>query len=298
MSMHRFALTLGFLSFATSAVTQALTLPPRTTAITPLEGKVTDVQSVRVSLGETITGSETRVTLQFRLQGCLDSLLPLISKPEVQGDRVTFYVTALNAHNQESTVASCIAMPQATRHVTVPGLFPRNQVRVVFVGRSPQATQLNQKTYTHPRLGFRFRYPAQLAVDKTAESKPSHPEETEQSRLSLWPQAVYQTIQAGQYQGGTEYPPGITVSVHRNPQKQSLVNWAQRYQPGVQNVKPVQVAGQAGIAYTADGLYPSDNVAFYSPQGQIILLSVSYLDPKEAPLRSAFQEIVASFRFN
>lgn len=298
MSMHRFALTLGFLSFATSAVAQTLTLPPKTTGLTPLEGKVTNVQAVRVPLGEAVTGSETRVTLQFRLQGCLDSLLPLIAKPEIQEDRVTFYVTALNAHNQDSIAATCMAMPQATRQVTVPGLFQRNQVRVVFMGRSPQVTQPKQKTYTHPRLGFSFRYPAQLALDKTAERQPLRPRETEISHLALWPQEVYQAIQAGQYEGGTEYPPGITVSVHRNPQKQSLINWAQRYQPGVQNVKPTQVSGQAGIAYTADGLYPSDNVAFYSPQGQIILLSVSFLDPQEAPLRSAFEEIVASFRFN
>ncbi len=197
-------ITLGCLSLAASASAQVLTLPEGTTGLSPLEGQITNVQQLRVPLGDALTGSETRVTLQFKLQGCLDSLLPLVAKPEIQGSRVTFYVTALNAHNQASIVANCTAMPQTTSQVTVPGIFQRNQVRVVFMGRSAQSAQ---KTYTNNRFKFRFSYPSQLALDRTQERTQSQIGESLQTSLSLWPQNIYKAIQEGQYKGGTEYPP-------------------------------------------------------------------------------------------
>ncbi|MBD2019033.1 hypothetical protein H6F43_02380, partial [Leptolyngbya sp. FACHB-36] len=116
------------------------TLPPRTTGLSPIKGEITNVQPVRVPLGDAVTGSETRVTLGFTLQGCLDKLLPVVSHSEVRGRQVTFYVTALNAHNEQSMVARCRAMPQASAQVSVPGIFQRNQIRVVFMGQSPQQT--------------------------------------------------------------------------------------------------------------------------------------------------------------
>ncbi len=96
------------------------------------------VEQVRVPVSETATGAETRVTLEFTLNGCLDSLMPLISRYEVQGRRATIYVTALNAHNQQSIAATCPGMPQASSQVSVPGVFGRNQIRVVFMGQRPQ----------------------------------------------------------------------------------------------------------------------------------------------------------------
>lgn len=133
--------TIGFLAVAASASAQVLPLPPRTTGLSPIKGEITTVQAVRIPLGDAVTGSETRVGLKFRLQGCLDKLMPVVSHSVVQGQRVTFYVTALNAHNEASMVANCRAMPQATAQVSVPGIFQRNQVRVVFMGQPPQQTQ-------------------------------------------------------------------------------------------------------------------------------------------------------------
>lgn len=130
-------LAVGFFSLVASAQAQVLTLPEGTTGLTPLEGKVKAVEQVRVRVGDTVTGAETRVTLEFTLNGCLDSLMPLISSSEVQGSRATIYVTALNAHNQQSDVTRCVAMPQVSSQVSVPGVFGRNQVRVVFMGQRP-----------------------------------------------------------------------------------------------------------------------------------------------------------------
>lgn len=122
----------GFLSLAASAQAQVLTLPERTTELTPLEGKVKTVEQVRAP-----KGVETRVTLEFTLQGCLDKLMPLVSHYEVQGGRATIYVTALNAHNEQSAVVRCIAIPQASAQVSVPGAFGGNQIRVMFMGQRP-----------------------------------------------------------------------------------------------------------------------------------------------------------------
>jgi hypothetical protein len=130
-------LAVGFLSLVASAQAQVLTIPEGTTGLTPLEGKVKAVEQVRVPVSDTVTGAETRVTLEFTLNGCLDSLMPLISRSEVQGSRATIYVTALNAHNQQSDVTRCVAMPQVSSQVSVPGVFGRNQVRVVFIGQRP-----------------------------------------------------------------------------------------------------------------------------------------------------------------
>ncbi|MBD2101102.1 hypothetical protein [Leptolyngbya sp. FACHB-261] len=131
-------LTVGLLAVAASASAQVLTPPARTTQLVPIEGRITKIERARVPLGEAVTGSETRVILEFALQGCLDSLMPLISQPVVQGNRATIYVTALNAHNEASDAARCVAMPKASAQVSVPGVFQRNQIRVVFMGQQPR----------------------------------------------------------------------------------------------------------------------------------------------------------------
>lgn len=138
MQRRVLGLAVGFFSLVASAPAQVLTLPEGTTGLTPLEGRVQSVQQVRVPVGNTATRAETRVNLEFNLNGCLDSLMPLISRYEVQGSRATIYVTALNAHNEKSAVAQCVAMPRGSAQVRVPGVFGSNQIRVVFMGQRPQ----------------------------------------------------------------------------------------------------------------------------------------------------------------
>lgn len=271
---------LSFLAFTSSSHAQ-IVIPNQTTGLTPLSGRITEVQQVRVPIDDAVMGSETRITLHFTLQGCLDSLMPLMYQYEPEDNQVKVYVTALNAHNQESIAATCLAMPQATETIAIPGVFQQEQIQVKFLGHS-STTSVN--TYTNERFGFRFRYPAELVV------------ETETREILVWTQEAYDNIQAGVYDGGAEYPPNISVSVHDNPQQQSLTDWARGYQPGVRHVQPVVVDGQTGIRYIADGLYASKNVAFFNPDGNIVLLSVGYLD-RDRPLLDAFEELVSSFEF-
>lgn len=133
MRVDVLGLAIGVFSFVAQANAQTFVLPPGTEAITAIAGKITAVEPRRVPLGSATTGSETQITLQFTLAGCLDTLLPLLTQSEIKGQRATVYVTALNAHNQASKTARCVAIPQASAQIKIPGVFQRNQIRVVFM---------------------------------------------------------------------------------------------------------------------------------------------------------------------
>ena len=115
---------------------ETITPPSDTIGLTPIAGEIRNVQVIRVPKDKATSGAATKVTLNFKLQGCLDSLLPLITHSEVQGRRATLYITALNAHSEGSKTARCVAVPQANSEVTIPGSFQRDRLRVVFVGAS------------------------------------------------------------------------------------------------------------------------------------------------------------------
>lgn len=120
----------------------AIPVPEHTASLSPLAGRITRIQAVRVPVADNVMGSETRVSLQFTLNGCVDSLLPVLSHSEVRGQRATIYVTALNANNPESELVNCVAIPQATAEVSVPGVFQPRQVRVVFLGVPPESAEV------------------------------------------------------------------------------------------------------------------------------------------------------------
>jgi len=119
---------------AMTKMTSSLSLD--TTGITPLSGEITDVQYGSIPGGAV----GTIVTLQFMLQGCLDELVrPLTYHADVQNDRVTFYVTAFNAHKKASETTACFVAPQTSEQVFVRDKkFARDQVQVVFLSQPSQ----------------------------------------------------------------------------------------------------------------------------------------------------------------
>jgi hypothetical protein len=132
-------LAIGLLSVVGSAQAQVLTLPPGTIGLTPLEGRVISVEKVSVPTSSVVTTVQTRVTLEFTLQTCVDQLLPLLSRHQVQGDSATIYVTALNANNSQAAVTLCPAVPKtASAQVSIPGDFNSSQISVVFLGQPSQ----------------------------------------------------------------------------------------------------------------------------------------------------------------
>jgi hypothetical protein len=128
-------LAIGLLACTGSVSAQMLTLPEGTVGLSPIEGRLATVEHVRTPGAETATASETRVTLEFVLQGCLDSLMPLITHHEMRRRRVLLYVTAFNAHDQRSETVRCFAIPRASAQVSIPGVFQRNQIQVIFMGQ-------------------------------------------------------------------------------------------------------------------------------------------------------------------
>ncbi|NEQ25948.1 MAG: hypothetical protein F6K28_44235 [Microcoleus sp. SIO2G3] len=137
-----FAVTAALMPLATPAA-QAIPVPAHTESLSAIGGQITEIQTIRIPVSDTVTGAETRVSLQFALSGCVDSLLPVLSYSEVRGRRATLYVTALNAHNPESDITSCVEMPQASAQVGVRGVFQPRQVRVVFLGAPPEQQVVN-----------------------------------------------------------------------------------------------------------------------------------------------------------
>jgi len=127
-------LTASFFTASTViAQAQTISLPENTIGIKPLRGQVTQVQQVRVPVDPSTTGSETIVTLQFNLSTCVDSLLPLLYRSQTQNNQVIFYVTALNAVGDASAVLCTPGPYQRTAEVRIPGIYQRNQIRVVFL---------------------------------------------------------------------------------------------------------------------------------------------------------------------
>lgn len=153
MTVHKsvLGLAIGLLSFVGSAQAQVLTLPPGTIGLTPLEGRVTSVETVNVPTSSVVTSVQTRVTLDFTLHSCVDQLLPLLYSYQVQGGRATIYVTALNANNSQVAVTLCPAVPTtASAQVSIPGDFNSSQISVVFLGQPAQIMPIgraSERTY-------------------------------------------------------------------------------------------------------------------------------------------------------
>lgn len=156
----------------------------------------------------------------------------------------------------------------------------------------------SQNVYRSSKFGFQFQSPNGYTVDNSNENRQPKPDETWQGTIEIWKNADYQAIQAKKFEGGTEFPPNISITVHSNPDRLPLSHWKGSLSVGSSDARAINVAGQNAIAYTADGLYASDNVLLLSPDGQrVIHLSRDYIDPSD-PSREAFQQIVSNFMFD
>lgn len=168
---------------------------------------------------------------------------------------------------------------------------------------SPTAnsSQANPGTYRSDRFGFQFSYP----TEEFAIIEPPTPANNEDSPLEtidIWTQEHAQKIKAGAYEGGTEYPPNVQVTVASNPQKLSLQAWVQQSNQFsvTRNFKDTTVAGQNAIAFEASGLYENEHVAFNSPEGSNVVVitfsKINYGD-HDATYRRAYEQVINSFTF-
>jgi len=151
--------------------------------------------------------------------------------------------------------------------------------------------------YESDRLGLSFNVPGGFTVDNSLESAEIEGEYDFRGQIELWSDADYEDIQAGAYEGGTEYPPNVSVTVYNNPEQVSLQNWAEGHNRFVmiEEYSTAMVAGQEAIAFTSDGLYRSENIVFSSPNSEDIVV-ISYAQGGEG-YEQAFQKIISTFEF-
>jgi len=111
---------------------EILALPPDTIGITPLSGKITDVQYCKNPIVSTAVG--TVVTLEFTLLGCVDKLVFSLYYADVQDNQATFYVTTLNAHTERSKSTACLLPVKVSKQMFVQDKkIDRDQVQVIFL---------------------------------------------------------------------------------------------------------------------------------------------------------------------
>lgn len=146
--------------------------------------------------------------------------------------------------------------------------------------------------YFDQRFGFRFIYPSRYVIENATDQAPDNEKIMDQVEvLEIWRQADY--LNRAHL---SESPPTIRIVVYNNPQQHPLQHWKDNLSRD--NDHTLTIAGQEAIAYTATGLYESDNVLFASPDGQYIFhLRGSYLHTDDV-IRQTFQDILSSFSFD
>lgn len=154
----------------------------------------------------------------------------------------------------------------------------------------------NQAVYTD-RYGFKFSYsPTEfIVVSQSAQSGNT----SEVGWIAIWTKQDYQKI-SRVYEG--DYPPNVTISVHRNPQQLSLQQWIQQkdWIVDAKNFQQRTIAGQKGLFFTYRGLYEHENIIFKNPRdNNMILISfakTNHGSSNDAVYRKAFNEAINSLK--
>lgn len=156
----------------------------------------------------------------------------------------------------------------------------------------------NQTVYKVDRYGFQFSYaPTQFVV--VSQSLQSSDYSMLQT-INIWTKQHYQMIKSvSEYQG--DYPPNVTISVHRNSQQLALKQWIQRndWLVDAKNFQEQTIAGRKGLFFTARGLYEQDHLIFQHPSNSnIILISFAKTNVarNDAAYRKAFNEAIGSLK--
>ena len=144
--------------------------------------------------------------------------------------------------------------------------------------------------YLSDRFGFRIVSPSGYVIT---------PSETQLSSKLAPPLQVLELWQQADFLNRAslpETPPLIQITVYNNNKRLPLTYW--KGELSRNDARPIRVAGQPAIAYTATGLYESDNLLLTSPDGRYVLrLTVGYIDAK-APIRKVFDQLVSDFIFD
>ena len=163
---------------------------------------------------------------------------------------------------------------------------------------TPASATSNQ--YVDQTLGIRFDYPNDFVIDDLQpNTTPGEVDVIE--TIDLWHQEKFEAIVAGEYEGGTELPPNVQITVSPNPDRLSLTDWvASQEQQFVQprDLQPQTISGQEALGFASTGLYEHKNVVFASQSGnEVILISLATVGVPgvDEPNQRAFRQVISTF---
>ncbi|MBD2156400.1 GUN4 domain-containing protein [Leptolyngbya sp. FACHB-16] len=167
--------------------------------------------------------------------------------------------------------------------------FPeREAIAAETTTPNPDAPDVNRDVFYFSEYGFRFVMPKGFTVVPSEEQSTAP---VPVQHLEIWNLGDF-------YNRGnqTENPPIVRIRVFENPQGLPLRDW--KGELSEEGDRPISVAGQEGLAYSATGLYESDNVVFSSPDGRyVIRIRADYIGPED-DTREVFQGLLQSFVFD
>ncbi|GAB4477327.1 MAG: hypothetical protein OHK0037_39250 [Elainellaceae cyanobacterium] len=165
---------------------------------------------------------------------------------------------------------------------------------------SPVVAAPDSGVYRSDRFGFQFAYPADQFVAHGETKFP--PEVVAREAVQIWTLEHDRAIQAGEYEGGTEYPANVSVTVQPNPDGLSATDWIAQsdWFTGVRDIQDATVAGQQAIAFRSSGLYDMEQVLVPTPDGKnwvLITLNQVGTGESDAQYRQAYELAIATLTF-
>lgn len=125
-------------------------------------------------------------------------------------------------------------------------------------------------------------------------------EQKEYNSLALMPTETYEFILG--MSGGTEWPPGISITIHENTDNLFPATWTKthtresNYDPAWSwSLREVTVGGVPAVIYERDGLYAA-TVVVVSNNFKIYVIDGSYYSPEDE-IRKDFEKFLESLLF-
>lgn len=165
---------------------------------------------------------------------------------------------------------------------------------------TPKPARKEHSIYKSDRFGFQFSYSLRDFVIDNKITTPNNNVNSPLTAIDIWTRKHAEKIRAGEYEGGTEYPANVRVSVYNNRSKLPLQKWIQKNNEfsATREFKTAKIAGQTGLKFKSSGLYENEHIAFINPKdSRIIAITISKTGygNNDAIYERAYQQVVNSF---
>jgi len=165
---------------------------------------------------------------------------------------------------------------------------------------TPKPARKEHGIYKSDRFGFEFSYSLQDFVIDNKITTPNNNVNSPLTAIDIWTRKHAEKIRAGEYEGGTEYPANVRISVYNNRSKLPLQKWIQKNNEfsATREFKTAKIAGQTGLKFKSSGLYENEHIAFINPKdSRIIAITISKTGygNNDAIYERAYQQVINSF---